>query len=271
MSTFNDPNSPAVATPTASTPAPASNPTPQAATQPISQTPATPATPTEDRSNWVPPYRLRETTQRFEQQLAAERAQWQASQAELTKRIQALAGVTPPEHQQFDEVKNQFKQVFPELHELGSQAEAIRELIALKDELRASMTAQWESHNRHAMNLLYKDAETTYGQPLSEEARHTLGSSFIGYLQSNPDAYARYQSDPSVASEFWKAFSERFVSPARRQAVVETANRIPSGFPQDNAPGVVSTAQPVKAANQDELLRQALDVYRANSKFGFGE
>ena len=269
---FNDPNTPAAATPAAPvSPTSVSEPVAQQTIPVAPASPATPATPSEDRSNWVPPYRLREATQRHEQQLAAERAQWQAQQVELTKRIQALAGVAPSENQQFDDIRNQFKQVFPDQDWVGGQRAAIEELIQLKDELKASMQAQWESHNRHAMNMLYKDAETTYGTPLTEDAKRTLGASFVGYLQSNPDAYSRYQSDPSVASEFWKAFSDRFVDPARRQAVVNTAQRIPNNLPQDSPSGIVQPGQAPKAQSQDELLRQALDVYKAKSQFGFGE
>lgn len=270
---FDNQNAPQGATSTApisethSPTAPVSSPT----TQVAPQTPATPATPSEDRSNWVPPYRLRETTERYSQQLAAERARYQAETEALNRKLQILAGVTPPENPQIDEVKNQFRQVFPDLDYIGSQKAAIEELIALKDELRSSMQAQWESHNRNATDRLYKAAEQTYGQPLSDDAKRTLGASFIGYLQSNPDAYQRYQYDPGVAEEFWKAFSDRFVSPARRNATVDTTGRIPQGLPQDSPSGGIQPSQAPKPQTQDERLRQALDVYKANSRFGFGD
>jgi hypothetical protein len=263
-------NTPAAATPaapTTATPSTVSQPT----TQVAPQTPATPATPNEDRSNWVPPYRLREQTQRFEQSLQAERARWQAEKEAYEAKVRALVGVTPPENPQIDEVRNQFKQVFPDLDYIGSQRAQLEEILALKDELKASMNAQWEAHNRNATDRLYKAAEQTYGQPLSDDAKRTLGASFIGYLQSNPEAYTRYQYDTSVAEEFWKAFSDRFVDPVRRSAAVNTANRIPTGLPQDSPSGGIQPSSAPQPQTQDERLRAALDVYKAKSRYGFGE
>ena len=270
---FDDQNTPQGATSPASqepVSQPSSNPTPQAATQPISQTPATPAT-SEDRSNWVPPYRLRETTQKYEQAIQAERARFQAETEALNRKLQILAGVTPPENPQIDQVKSQFREVFPDLDYIGSQKAAIEELIALKDELRASMNSQWESHNRTATDRLYKAAEATYGQALSDDAKRTLGASFVAYLQSNPDAYQRYQYDTSVAEDFWKVFSDRLVNPARRAATVDTVGRIPQALPQDSPSGGIQPSQAPQPKTVDERMRQALDVYKANSKFGFGE
>lgn len=266
-----DPNTPAAATPAdlspSATPAP-SAPVPQSTTPTASPVPATPA-PSEDRSNWVPPHRLRETTSRYEQAIQAERAKFAAERADMERKLQALAGVAPPQNTEVDNIRNQFKQVFPDLDEIGANAAAIKELLALKDELRASMEHQWAAHNKSAMDRLYKSAESTYGESLTDQAKRSLGSAFIGYLQSNPDAYERYQRDPAVAEEFWQEFSERFVAPARRQAVVSQAARIPTGLPLDTPSGAVPTSAPVKAATQDERLQQALNLYKAKSNQGF--
>lgn len=269
-----DPNQPPAveATPTA-TPAPQAPVTPPAqpqATPAVSQPTATVAQPSEDRSNWVPPHRLREQRSQFERELANERAQYTQRMEELNKKLQILAGVTPPENPQIDQVKNQFKEVFPDLDYIGSNAQQIRELLELKDALKASMEHQWAFYNRNAMDRLYKAAEGTYGQSLSDEAKRQLGSSFVGYLQSNPDAYERYQQDPSIVEDYWKAFSERFIDPVRRNSTVQTLNRIPQGLPQDNPSGNLAVTQPVKPANQDERLARALEVYKATSKTGFG-
>lgn len=259
-----DPNTPAEATPSATPAAPAAPSAPQAATPPVTPTPATPATPSEDRSNWVPPYRLRETTQKYEQALQAERAQWQAQLEQERRKIQALTGVVPPENPQFDEVKKQFGQVFPGLNEMETLAPQIKEFLAQREEIEQLRQHVWGVYNRNAMDRLYKNAETTYGQPLSEDARRTLGSSFVGYLQSNPEAYERYQSDPSIVDEFWQSFEARFVSPVRRNATVDTLNRIPGSLPQDTPSGAVSmSGGPQKPASTDERLAMALAAYKA--------
>jgi hypothetical protein len=226
-------------------------------------------TPSEDRSNWVPPHRLREQSSKFEQQLAQERARYQAETEALNKKLQILAGVTPPANPELESVKSQFKQVFPELSELGSQAEAIKELIALKDELRQSMQHQWQTHNRNAMDRLFSLAGTTYGGPLNDDAKRSLGSAFVGYLQSNPDVYERYQQDPSVVEEFWTAFTERFISPIQRSQAVATANRIPGAIPQDPVSNGLPVSQAPKPATQDERLGQALEHYKSKLRTGF--
>ena len=263
-----DPN-----TPTEATPSVTSQPTTPAATAvpAVTPSPATSVAPsTEDRSNWVPPYRLREVSSKHEQTLAQERATFAAERAALQRQLQALTGVLPPQNPEIDQVKNQFKQVFPELSEIGSNAEAIKELIALKDELRAAMQHQWATHNRNAMGSLYKAAEATYGNPLNDDAKHALGSSFVGYLQSNPDAYEQYQQDPtSVVENFWKAFTDRFISPIQRQQTVNTMNRLPGNIPQDTPSGAIPVSNPVKPANQDERMAAALASYKANLKGGF--
>lgn len=263
-----DPNSitPAVATPTE----PVAQPTTPAVT-PQAATPPAPVPTPEDRSNWVPPYRLRETTTKYEQQLAQIRAASDAEKAQLTRQLQALTGALPPQNQEHDQVRNQFKTVFPELDELGSNAAAIKELIALKDELRAAMQNQWATHNRNAINGLYKAAEATYGTSLNEDARRALGSSFVGHLQSNPDIYEQYQQDPAgVVEEYWKGFTERFISPIQRAQTVATIGRIPQNIPQDTPSGALPTSVPqTKFATQEDRLNAALASYKTNTKQGF--
>lgn len=271
-----DPNTPAAATPAApTTPSSPASPSfaPQPATPavtPQSATPTAPATPQEDRSNWVPPYRLRETASKYETQLNTLRAQAEAEKAALTRQLQALTGVLPPQNPEIDQVKSQFKSVFPELDEIGSQAAAIKELIALKDEMRASISNQQAAHNRNAINALYTAAEGTYGTSLNEDAKRSLGSSFVGYLQANPEEYERYHYDPtSVVKEFWASFTERFISPIQRSQVVAQRNRIPGAIPQDSPSGSVPVSNPVKPATQDDRLAQALAHYKSQLKTGF--
>ena len=261
-------------TPTEATPSVTSQPTtPAAPTAPVgTPSPATTVTPAspEDRSNWVPPYRLREVSSKHEQALANERATFAAEKAALQRQLQALTGVLPPQNPEIDQVKNQFKQVFPELSEIGSQSEAIKELIALKDELRAAMQHQWATHNRSAMSSLYKLADATYGNPLNDDAKHALGSSFVGYLQSNPDAYDQYQQDPvTVVENFWKAFTDRFISPIQRAQTVATQGRIAGNIPQDTPSGAIPVSSPVKPQNTDERMAAALATYKSKLPQGF--
>lgn len=266
-----DPNTPATATPVdGATPSPTVAPTTTPSATPSPATSVTPATP-EDRSNWVPPYRLREVSTKHEQALAQERANFNAEKAALQRQLQALTGVLPPANPEIDQVKNQFKEVFPDHDWVGSQRAAIEELLALKDEIKATMQNTWASHNRTAMNTLYKAAETTYGNPLNEDGKKALGSAFVGHLQSNPEAYERYQTDPqSVVSEYWTAFTDRFISPIQRAQTVATINRIPQNIPQDPMGGAVPVAANTpKPQNQDERLNAALAHYKANQKVGF--
>lgn len=274
MSDFDNPITPGAATPAPiSTIQPGPSVTPQPATPAVTQSaaiPPTPQRPPEDRSTWVPPHRLREVSTRHEQALANERATFAAEKAALQRQLQALTGVLPAENAEYDQVKTQFKTVFPELSELGSQAEAIKELLALKDEMRAAMANQWNTHNRNAMNSLYSAAEKTYGTPMSEDSKRSLGAAFIGHLQSNPDVYAQYQEDPAtVVEQYWTGFTDRFISPIQRAQTVQTINRIPQNFPQDSVSGAIPVSTPVKPATQDERLQQALAQYKSKLPQGF--
>lgn len=217
----------------------------------------------------MPPYRLRELSTKHEQSLVQERTRFEAERAQLQRQLQALTGALPPQNPEIDQVKSQFKTVFPELDEIGSQAAAIKELLALKDDLRAAMQHQWASHNRNAMDRLFKNAETTYGNPMNDEAKRALGEAFVGYLQSHPDEYEQYQQDPSVVDKFWTQFTDRFISPIQRSQVVAQANRIPQNLPQDNATGALPVSTPAKFGSQDDRLAAALNVYKAKTTQGF--
>lgn len=223
---------------------------------------ATPAVP--DRSTWVPPHRLREQSETYEARLAAERSTTARQLEDLNQKIQILTGVVNPENPQIGEVRQQFGNVFPGLAKLEAQAAKIEEMLARRGEVEDLPNHYWGSYNRSAMDRLYKAAEATYGQPLSEDAKSQLGSSFVGFLQSNPEAYERYKNDPSIVDEYWKGFTDRFIDPARRTATVNAAGRVATNLPQDNPSGGVRTNAPdVKPDNIDDRVKQAFASYSA--------
>ena len=91
--------------------------TPQTAA-PTVATPQSPAAgqPPDDRSGWVPPYRLREAREAATRE-AAQRYEGQMGQvkAELDRyrsQVQALVGVNPPQNTEADTIRNQFFQLF---------------------------------------------------------------------------------------------------------------------------------------------------------------
>ena len=268
---MSDPNATPNVTPTASdtavTPAPATTGTPAVGANPTvnTQTPATGVV-QEDRSNWVPPHRVRETREAAQREFAAREAAYQARLDQLQKNLQALTGVQPPQNPEIDAVKSQFGKLYPGLTRIESKAEQIERLFEKMEAVEAQNQHYWSSHAQNTIDRLHSVAEESTGKPLTPEAKQQLFSSFVGYIQTNPDLEARYQNDSAnLVKDFWKAFSSQFIDPYRRADAAAAVNRIPSGLPQDT-PGGAPQATPVaKHTSLDERANDAWARFKATT------
>lgn len=266
-----DPNTVTPAVGDTSAPAPAAIPQ----STPVTATPVAPAAaPTaapEDRSNWVPPHRLRETREaavrEAQRQFAEQSAQATARVEQLERQLQALVGVTPKQHTEADAIRNQFGQMFPGLSQLEQRAQDLMQLVERAGEFDSQNTHYWDSHGRQTMNRLYSVASENMGVQLTDDAKRNLHASFVGYVQSSPEAYERYLNDPSLVEDFWKAFSSSFIDPVRRTATATVAGRAPMALPRDVPGGVPAPAQAPKPANMDERISQMWSGYNAIKKF----
>lgn len=241
------------------TPTPSSTPTPTPATPGVSATPAatpqvpsastTPSATIEDRSQWVPPHRIRETREAAVRQANQEFAQREAAiRAEADRyrqQVMALTGVTPPPNPEIQAVKDQFGGLYPGLAKLEARAAQLEQLLERSGDLEAQNGHYWEQYGRTTMTKLFDHAATSMGGPLTDTARAQLHTAFVGYVQSSPENTARYASDPSIVEDFWKDFTSSFIDPVRRTASATVAGRAAAQTPQDT-PGGIPRSAPVQ-------------------------
>lgn len=267
------------ATPTTpSTPAPATSGTPVA--QPTtSAAPVTSPAPTGSQppatggpEGWVPSYRIRETREavlREAQQAWQQRETAYAQRMQqLEQQLQALVGVTPQQTSEEEVIRQQFAKVFPELAQIAGKAKDLEALIEKAEYLEQQNRHYWNSYARNNLDRLYSKASESYGGPIDDNAKDMLRRLLIGYLESSPELEARYESDPTVIDEFWKAFSSGFIDPARRAATVTAAGRAPSALPQDTPGGAPQATPAPKLGGIDERANAAWTFYQ--NKLGGG-
>lgn len=257
---------PAEATPSASAPVAATPATsaPPAATPQASPVSAT----TDDRSNWVPPHRLRETREsalrEAQTQFAQREAQIRAEADQYRTQLHALVGVQPPQNPEIDAVKNQFGQLYPGLSKLEARATDLMGLIERAGDLESQNSHYWQTYGRQTMDHLFDRAATSLGSPLNDEAKRALHSSFVGFVQSSPELQNRYANDPTIVDDFWKAFTSSFIDPARRAAGATVQGRAVTALPQDTPSGAPHVTPGPKPANLDERAAAAWALYQHN-------
>lgn len=274
MSEFDAPianTPPAEATPSA----PAS---PVATPQGFSPTPATPGVPAaapiaapEDRSNWVPPHRIRETREaairESQRQSQQEQLQLQAQLQQYQNQIRALTGMQAPPNPEHGNIRQQFDEVFgPGASDFLSKREQMEQYVGRMQELEQAVDYIWKNHARTSMDRVYNQASEALGGPLSDDGKRALHAAFTGWVQSNPEYGQRYVDDPTLVDEFWKTLSSTLVDPARRNATAQVVNRVPGALPQDTPAGVPSPAPAPKPANMDERMNAMWAGYNANKK-----
>lgn len=235
-------------TPTPSPAAPA-QPTAAPATAPaIPSAPAAPAT--SGHEGMVPSYRLREAREAAERQAGERYAQReaaaQAKYADIERKFNALAGITPPPDPEIGQVRDQFGRLYPGLSKLEENAERLLQLAEKTGDLEAQNSHYWQSYGRQQVDRLYATAATALGAPLSEEGKRTLHASFTGWVSSSPELTQRYTSDPTIVDDFMKMFTSSFIDPARRAASATVMDRTGQAIPRDT-PGGVPRATPAPA------------------------
>jgi hypothetical protein len=252
-------------TPAAPVAAPATPAAPPVSATSTPQAPPASAT-TPPAEGWVPSYRVRETR---EAALREAQSQWANKEAELRaeaqryqEQLRALVGVQPPQNPQVEAIKQQFSQLFPGLSQLEQRASDLQGLIEQAQNFQAQQQHYWQSYGRQNLDRLFGMAQETYGSPLSDEAKRHLHSSFLGFVQSSPEMEARYETDPSIVQDFWKAFSANFVDPARRVAAAGAASRVPGAIPQDTPSGAPRSTPPPAPANLDDRVANAWLQYQ---------
>lgn len=240
-----------VAAPTTPSFAPSVAPTPIPAAAPI-------AAP-EDRSNWVPPHRLREIREASQRQWSEREANYQAQLEHYQNQVRALTGMQPPPNQEYEPIRQQFGQVFGDgAMRLFDKAEQIEQSLERMRELENAVNYIWKNHASQSLDRVFKSAEESLGSPLTPEGKQALHAAFSGWVQTVDPQGERYVNDPTLIDEFWKALSSTLVDPARRAAAVNTVSRVPGALPQDTPGGGAPPVSPApKLSGLDERANAA--------------
>ncbi len=261
---FNSPQStPATATPVA----------PSAPTIPAQSTQA-PATgvASEDRSNWVPPHRLRETREAAERQAAQQFAQREAQLRQEADQYRAqlhrLVGVGPQPDPQKDTIRQQYFDLFPEAKILHERSKDIVGLLNQAGNLEAVQQHHWQGYARQTMDRLYGLAAEFNGAPLSDSGKQWLHSSFVGWVNQNPDRATRYEQDPSIVEDYWREYTSNFGDPVRRAAAATVQGRAAAvqGLPQDTPGGGIRPTPTPAGQSLDDRVSAGWAQYQQTNR-----
>lgn len=256
------PSTPSVAPSPAPSGSPAVSPS---ATPTGTPAPAQGAAP-EDRSNWIPPYRWRESQDAFRRaqgEFQQQATQWQREREQMEARVRALVGVSAPQNPEVDQIKSQFGNIFPGLSKLEDKVQALEQLLERAGDMESQNEHYWQSYGRQNVDRLFSKAAEAIGTPLSDEGKRLLHSSFVGFVQSSPENSQRYASDPSIVDDFLKLFQSSVIDPSRRQQAAGIMARAPQGLPQDSPAGVPQIPGAPKPQNLDERTALAWTAFNA--------
>ena len=250
---------------------PATSAAPKVDAQPSSTPPA--AAPKGDGENWVPSYRLRETTDRYDKELKQVRDEFSAYREEQEARVRAAFGLGERPDPQAEKVREQFFQVFPQFKRLERLAgklstdEDVDKLVNAQ-EVYEKFQSQFYTNQGHAMfdNIDTLLAEA-YGKEAPKLATQAAYSAFQTYLQIEPTAQSKFsRGDQSVVRDFWQAYTSGVLEPHRKhfsaQEAARRANaaRIPRGGPGTDVIGAKREKKSYK--DIDEATDAAFDMLK---------
>lgn len=222
----------------------------------------------EDRTHWVDPKKLsaaERATQKAVNDANTYRQQLDAAQ----KRIQALAGVTPtdPVEQERQGIVDAFLKIFPSARFLTDDklSAKFQEWLETGDQARDAVTHHWVTHREQ----VYGDLQTSFMDEINVDQLTprqvtTLVAAFKASVpddKADPEGYEQWRQryerrDPTLITDFIKAYVEDMIEPARRQAVAGAVNRnprVPQGGPR----------RPVAAPNKPKINFGDLDAVMA--------
>lgn len=210
----------------------------------------------------------RAAQQAASQEYARKEAELQARYDQVQTQLRALVGVQPPQNTEVDGIRSQFGKIYPGLAKMEAAADQLLALQQRSGDLEAQNQHYWSTYARQATDRLYGTAEKALGTPLTDDAKELLHNSFASFIESSPERIQRYQNDPSIVEDFWKAFSSGFIDPARRVTAAGVVNRAAasSALPQDAPGGVPHATQAPKPQNLDERAAAAWQLYQHNQK-----
>jgi hypothetical protein len=199
---------------------------------------------------------------KYESDLAAER-----------KRVQALAGVIPQEPAQVEEeqIRNRFKQLFPELADLTKEdIQAIREMKTRAGEIDETNRHHWSNHARTMVTGVHSAIEKELGGKLTDRQRTQVERLYAMQAEQDQEFLERHTNgDKTLIEEFAKQVIEDWFEPARRRVTQQESQRfraVPSGKDR----GIVTHGEKKIDVNDPKAVEDVLvrGFRERNGEFG---
>lgn len=247
----------------------------------------------EDRSDWIPPHRLSETS-RARQTAEQERDRLKADLEERDRKIQALAGVTPKDAKtaEAEEIRAAILNLVPEIGLLkGLTQDQLGEILEAARSARNTSNASWERHAIGMFNDLYTEAATAmHADTLTEKQQGRLQTAYWQEAQQalnvrqaqlqrgeretlettgqDNDFIARHErGDKALVKEFVKDYLNDWYEPARRTVTAENARRNMRPVPRGERTRLIPAQGEEKLdLNKDADFKKALTAARAASE-----
>ena len=208
--------------------------------------------------------------------LREERQARQRLQAQLQELQRRHAAPTPPAHPPsapdpaHEEVRRNFYELFPHFKAFENvkpeQVQGLLGLLEREPQREALFTHYWQNFGRGALRALGTEIKSVFGGDLEPTARRYIDDAYMAWLESDPDAQARfYEHDPTLASDFVKAYSAALLEPygrsvlAKEQQRAERRARLPMANPRTNA--VPAGGKPTKKLEGDEVHAAAAERF----------
>lgn len=236
----------------------------------------------EDRSTWIPPHRLSETSKKA-QEAEARATALEADLEKERKRVRAAMGIdTPnPEEAEAEQVKAVILKMFPQLGKLDDAT--IEKVLAAANNAEGLGAAQQHVYQQHAdqmLGALESEVSTAIGADLTPSQQKSLtrlyrleAEACLRERKENPahdasnDFLARHlKGDKTLVAEFAKAFVADWFEPAKRAVTSQSFGRVTRKVPVGRGgQPPVSGAAKVDFTN-DDAFAEALARARADAR-----
>lgn len=152
------------------------------------------------------------------------------------KRIQALAGVSTPsdEEAQAAAIRAKLETLYPALKKLDdATVDKLLGTAAAKEDIDATQQHYWQQHGRQMVSQIEKQIQDEIGSDLTERQKEQIAMVYSLRVERDQQLLKRHlEGDPTLISEFAKAFLEDWSTPIKRQLskqAVDSQPRVPRG------------------------------------------
>lgn len=177
----------------------------------------------------------RRARQTLETQIATHKAELDAER----RRVQALAGVTPPDASDTErkEIKARFAELFPHLADLSED-----DVKDLRQEREERKLRPWRDYGNYVVSQVQSEISKELGGDLTPRQIRTLRAFMSEELQEDAGMLERYErGDKALIADLAKTWMEDWYNPARRKLSAAEAARsrnVPRG--RDRTIGTVT-------------------------------